>query len=176
MITSKATSDETNRLSHIGHSGDIKCPSHKTVTQRKTSWLSISILVLAFYSTAFSGIYLIVACVKPRYGKRIGTDGGISPSTASLLSALFAKTIELSFVTVFVAFLGQVLSRRALAKQSPGISIADMSMRSWIMQPGTLVTHWENVRYSALTVLGMTALTTAWMAMLYTTAAETLGE
>lgn len=49
-------------------------------------------------------------------------------------------------------------------------------MRSWVMQPGTLVTHWENVRYSALTVVGMTALTTAWMAMLYTTAAETLGE
>ncbi|EAS35859.3 uncharacterized protein CIMG_01213 [Coccidioides immitis RS] len=157
-----------------GHSGNIKCSSRKNVVQRRTSWLSISILILAFYSTAFSGIYLVVACVKPRYGRRVGTDGGLSPSTASLLSALFAKTIELSFVTVFVAFLGQVLSRRALAKRSPGISIADMSMRSWIMQPGTLLTHWENVRYSAMTILGMAALTTAWMAMLYTTAAETL--
>ncbi|EEP76297.1 predicted protein [Uncinocarpus reesii 1704] len=166
--------DNTFKPHSHSHSGDIKCSSRNNVIQRRTSWLSISILLLAFYSTAFSGIYLVVACVKPRFGNRIGTDGGLAPSTASLLSAFFAKTIELSFVTVFVAFLGQVLSRRALAKRSPGISIADMSMRSWIMQPGTLLTHWENVRYSALTILGMTALTTAWMAMLYTTAAETL--
>ncbi|WEW58149.1 hypothetical protein PRK78_003616 [Emydomyces testavorans] len=157
-----------------GNSGDIRCPSRKNVVQRRVSWLSIVVLFLAFYSTAFSGIYLVVACAKPRFGKRIGIQGGITPSTASLLSALFAKTIELSFVTVFVAFLGQVLSRRALAKKSPGISIADMSMRSWIMQPGTLLTHWQTVRYSATNVLGMVALTTAWMAMLYTTAAETL--
>jgi hypothetical protein len=99
----------------------------------------------------------------------------MAPSTASLLSAFFAKTIELSFVTVFVAFLGQVLTRRALMKHSSGITIADMSMRSWIMQPGTLITHWENVRHSGLTFLGMISLTTAIMAMLYTTAAETLG-
>jgi len=56
----------------------------------------------------------------------------MSPSTATLLSALFAKTIELSFVAVFVAFLGQVLSRIAFYKGSKGITIAQMSMRSWV--------------------------------------------
>jgi hypothetical protein len=56
----------------------------------------------------------------------------MSPATATLLSALFAKTVELSFVTVFVAFLGQVLSRKAFQRKSNGITIAEMSMRSWV--------------------------------------------
>lgn len=120
-----------------------------------------------------SGLYLAVACIKLRYGRKIGDDG-LVPSTATLLSALFAKTIELSFVTVFVAFLGQVLSRRALAMNADGVTISDMSMRTWVMQPGTLITHWENVKHSGLSVLGMIALTTTFIAMLYTTAAEAL--
>ena len=99
----------------------------------------------------------------------------MAPSTASLLSALFAKTIELSFVTVFVAFLGQVLSRRAIAKNSVGVTIADMSMRAWVMQPGTLITHWEAVKYAGFTTLGAIALIATLMAMLYTTAADALG-
>jgi hypothetical protein len=49
-------------------------------------------------------------------------------------------------------------------------------MRSWIMQPGTLITHWEAVKYAGLTSLGGIALTTAVMATLYTTAADALGE
>lgn len=153
----------------------MNCPSRRNVIQRRTSWLSLSILFLAFYSTAFSGVYLVAAFVKPRFGKKIGHDGGMSPSTASILSAFFAKTIELSFVTVFVSFLGQVLSRKSLTKKSTGITIADMSMRSWIMQPGTMITHWENVKHAGLTYLGMISLTAALMVMLYTTAAETLG-
>lgn len=96
------------------------------------------------------------------------------PSTATLLAAAIAKSIELSFVTVFVAFLGQVLSRRALIKRSRGITISDMSMRQWVMQPGTMITHGETVRYAALTFLGMIALSGALIAMLYTTASESL--
>ncbi|KAK2761642.1 hypothetical protein FQN54_001470 [Arachnomyces sp. PD_36] len=156
-----------------GYTNDVKCPTHGKVLQRRLSWLSISILVLAIYSTVVSGIYLVVAFVKPRFGRGIG-DTGLAPSTASLLSALFAKTIELSFVTVFVGFLGQVLSRRAIANGSSGITIADMSMRAWIMQPGTLITHWETVRYAAFTALGVIALIATFVAMLYTTAADAL--
>lgn len=157
-----------------GYTNPIRCPTHGKVLQRRLSWLSISILLLALYSTVVSGMYLVVAFVKPRFGTGIG-DTGLAPSTASLLSALFAKTIELSFVTVFVAFLGQVLSRRAISSTSSGITIADMSMRAWIMQPGTLITHWETVRYAAFTVLGVIALIATFVAMLYTTAADALG-
>jgi len=47
-------------------------------------------------------------------------------------------------------------------------------MRSWIMQPGTMITHYESVKYAALSVLGAASLTVAVMAMLYTTAADAL--
>ena len=42
------------------------------------------------------------------------------------------------------------------------------------MQPGTLITHWEAVRYTALSFIGMAALIAAIVAMFYTTAAEAL--
>lgn len=133
-------------------------------------------MLLSIYSTVVSGIYLTLAMVKPRYGSKIGSHGGaIRPSTASTISALIAKTIELSFVTVFVAFLGQAVSRNAFKKPG-GVSIAEMSMRSWIMQPGTLVTHWEAVKYAGSTMLGIIALIAAIVAMFYTTAADALGK
>jgi hypothetical protein len=161
---------------HTNSTGGFDCPTQKDILDPKLSWLSISIVALAIYSTVFSGVYLGVAMWKPRWGQRIGTNGHISFSTASLLSALFAKTIELSFVTVFVTFLGQALSRRAFRKSTTagGISIADMTMRTWVMQPGTLITHWEAVRYSGMTLLGGITLLAAFSAVFYTTAAEAL--
>jgi len=111
--------------------------------------------------------------MKPRYGRTITTAGSISPQTASILCTAFAKTIELSFVTVFVALIGQILSKRALGDRK-SITIAEMSMRSWILQPGTMLAHWESVRYAAVTYLGVIALIAALMAMIYTTASDAL--
>ena len=170
-------SPDTQMLqNHAGAAGGFDCPTHKDILDPKMTWLSITIILLAIYSTVFSAIYLIIAMLKPRWGQRIGTSGHVSLSTASLLSALFAKTIELSFVTVFVTFLGQALSRRAFRKSttSGGMSIAEMTMRTWVMQPGTLITHWEAVRYSARTFLGGITLLAALAAIFYTTAAEAL--
>lgn len=153
-----------------------KCSCKKRVVQRRCSWVPITVFVLAIYSTVVSGIYFCVSWLRPRYGQLIGTDGGLKPSTANLLSALFAKTIELAYVSVFVAFLGQFLSRRAIKKGSDGITISDLSMRTWIMQPASMIIHSQALRYSAWTVLGMLTLTATVVAMLYTTAAEALGE
>jgi hypothetical protein len=61
-------------------------------------------------------------------------------------------------------------------KRSSGINIAEMSMRGWIMQPGTLITHHESVKYAALTFLGVISLTATLFAMLYTTASDALGK
>ncbi|KAL4922071.1 hypothetical protein BDW62DRAFT_76928 [Aspergillus aurantiobrunneus] len=158
----------------LGDQPYVQCPTKKTIVHRRLSWVPATILVLALYSTLLSGLYLVVAFLKPRYGKFIGVDGKLAASTASLLSTLFAKTIELAYVTVCVAFLGQVLTRRALTKGSRGISISDMSMRTWIMQPGSLIVHWESLRYSGWTILGAITLTATVVAMLYTTAAEAL--
>ncbi|KAL3459644.1 hypothetical protein BJX64DRAFT_199903 [Aspergillus heterothallicus] len=170
--SSRFAGSETALLSE--HSPPLKCPTTKTIVHRRLGWVPVTILVLGIYSTIVSGLYLVVAFLKPRYGKTVGADGKVAPSTASLLSTLFAKTVELAYVTVCVAFLGQVLTRRAITKGSRGISIADMSMRTWIMQPGSMIVHWESLRYSGWTILGAITLTATIVAMLYTTAAEAL--
>ncbi|KAJ5329362.1 hypothetical protein N7452_009752 [Penicillium brevicompactum] len=151
----------------------VRCANRGTVLQKRLAWVPLTVFVLAVYATVFSGIYLAIALRKPRWS-RISSDGPLAPSTANLLSAFFAKTIELAYVTVCVAFLGQVLSRRALMTDSRGISISDMNMRAWIMQPGSMIVHWETLRYSALTFLGAIALVATFVAMLYTTAAQAL--
>jgi hypothetical protein len=167
---------DVDLINHSRGSG-IDCPTEGDVLTSPWSFLTVSILLLSIYSTILSGIFLGIALAKPRWGQRVGVRGHMSYSTATLLSALFSKTIELSFVTVFVALLGQILSRRAFAKNSKhtqGISIAEMSMRTWIMQPGSLITHWHSVQYAALSVLGALALLATIAATFYTTAAEAL--
>ena len=114
---------------------DFECRMKKRPGSGRGSWLAVSILVLAIYSTVFSGIWLIIAIMKLQYGRTV-SRGGVPFATASTLYTAFAKSIELSFVTVFVAFIGQVLSKRALL-QSRGVTMAEMTMRSWIMQPGS---------------------------------------
>ncbi|PKY06156.1 hypothetical protein P168DRAFT_288114 [Aspergillus campestris IBT 28561] len=151
----------------------IKCPARGHLVKSRWSWLPVSIILLAVYATLASCFYLVVALVQPRFGDRIGV-GGLDPATATLLSALIAKTIELSYVTVCVAFVGQVLSRRALLRRSRGITIPEMNLRTWIMQPGSLLVQGEMLRQAAGTVLGVLALTAAIVSMLYTTAAEAL--
>ncbi|KAL8727732.1 MAG: hypothetical protein Q9166_005845 [cf. Caloplaca sp. 2 TL-2023] len=150
------------------------CTTKQKLHHGKGNWLAISIMALSVYSTLLSGLWLGTAIAKPRFGHGITNTGRFPPATASLVSAGIAKSIELSFVTVFVTFLGQVLSRRALVKKSKGITIAEMSFRSWIMQPGTLITHWQTVRYAALTFLGLISLVCAVVAMFYTTASDAL--
>jgi len=61
----------------------------------------------------------------------VSKHGTFSPSSAALLTQFLAKTIELSFVMVFLVFIGQVLSRRAI--QQKGINLASIAMRSWIL-------------------------------------------
>jgi hypothetical protein len=151
-----------------------KCPSKADIHSSRASWLSISILILSIYSTIFSGIWLMLAIVSPRYGRMIHSGGTLSPSTASTLFALFAKTIELSFVTVFVTFLGQVLTRRSINKISRGVTIAELNMRTWVIQPGFMITHWQHLHHAGLSFLGVITLTAAFIAMFYTTASDAL--
>lgn len=108
------------------------CAAHSDIHSRGKSWTSVSVLCLCIYSTIFSGIWFFIAVLRPRYGERIKTNGSLSPTTASILFAAFAKTIELSFVTIFVGFLGQVLSRRSLIRSSDGVTVAELTMRTWV--------------------------------------------
>ena len=158
----------------VGNSRDFACKSKKPIELGRGSWLAVTILVLSIYSTVFSGIWVFTAIKKPHYGHFITPTGNLKPYTASVLCTALAKSIELSFVTVFVAFLGQLLSSRAINKREKGITIAEMTMRSWVIQPGSLLTHKEAVRYAGGTFLGVLALLAALMATLYTTASDAL--
>ncbi|KAG8534403.1 uncharacterized protein KY384_001248 [Bacidia gigantensis] len=150
------------------------CRSKKSLYQGRMSWISVSILLLSIYSTIFSAIWLGLAASKLSYHKTVMNKGPLPPTTASLLANFFAKTIELSFVTVFVTALGQILGKIASTKGSRGITLADMHMRVWIQQPGTIFTHWETVRYGGLTFLGAITLSSTILSMLYTTASDAL--
>ena len=150
------------------------CPTDLPFYSGRWNWLALSILILALFSTVFSGIFMGIAIRGPRWGRSVRTGGSLSPSSADVLTQVFAKLIELSFVTAFVTFLGQVLSRRAFSRQSRGVTLAEITMRNWIMQPGSMITHYETVRFAALTILGVLSLTVALLAMLYSTAATAL--
>ena len=164
---------EPLRKSFAPAGADFECRMRRPAQKGRSSWLAISILGLSIYSTVFSGAWLLIAIMRLRYGSTVSTKGALPITTASVLYAAFAKSIELSFVTVFVAFVGQALSRRARF-QPKGVTIAEMSMRSWVMQPGTMISHWESVRYAAATKVGVFSLLVALMAMVYTTASDAL--
>ncbi|KAF4450637.1 hypothetical protein F53441_6298 [Fusarium austroafricanum] len=150
------------------------CSSNRDIHQPRSSWLSITIYVLSVYSTVGSGIWLVTAILQPRWGHKIASGASLSPSTATTLAALLAKTIEMSFVTVFVSCLGQVLTRRAFIRKAHGMSLAEMTMRNWVIQPGTLITHCETLPSSSLTLLGMLSLTATIAASFYTTASDAM--
>jgi hypothetical protein len=150
------------------------CPANHDIHEKRGSWLSICLLVLSVYSTLWSGLWFVTAILRPRWGQTIASGGPLAPSTASLLIALFAKTIELSFVTVFVGFIGQVLSRRSFVKHSRGISLAEMEMRQWIIQPGSLLTHGQTLRYAGWSIIGVVSLIATLVSMLYTTASDAM--
>ncbi|RAK96163.1 uncharacterized protein BO80DRAFT_392328 [Aspergillus ibericus CBS 121593] len=149
-------------------------PVQTNKSKRHCSGHFVTLIILGMYTSILSGIFFIIACIKPFYGNLIGNNASLTASSASLLSALLAKSIELSYVTVCIIFLGQLLSRRALAQRSEGVGIADITLRTWITQPGSLLMQWDMLRYIGWTMLGGLTLIITLAAMLYTTAAEAL--
>lgn len=96
----------------------------------------------------------------------------MTPSTADLLFSLFAKSIEIASGGVYINFLGQFLTRRSL--RSRGISLADIAVREWIIQPGLVIFQWENLKYATTTLLGVTSLLSAMAIYFFTTASNSL--
>lgn len=139
------------------------------------SWPFIAILTLCIYCTAMSAIFLAVAMLEVRYGRLINKNGYFTISGATVITTALAKTIELSMITVSLAFLGQILARRARSNEKKGgVSLAEMSMRYWILQPGTMFSQWAATRYAAMTTLGIFALLATVASLFYVTAANAL--
>ena len=99
--------------------------------ERRMGFRPISLLLISLYSTAMSCLFMLIAIVKPQYHDKISNRGLFSPSGATLLTAFLAKSIEITFVTVFLAFLGQILSKQAT--QSNGLTLASVTMRGWVL-------------------------------------------
>ncbi|KAI0107192.1 hypothetical protein GGR51DRAFT_571097 [Nemania sp. FL0031] len=172
-------SDDENDLNNVfprTAQENLGCHSRRDVYIKRLSWLYITLIILSIYSTVLSGLWLGVAIFQPQYGRSISTGSGwqITPSTATLLATLAARTIELSFVTVFVSVLGQVLTRRAISRFSRGVTLAEMTMRNWVIQPGSLLTHWEGLPNAATTLLGALTLIATICSLFYTTASDAM--
>lgn len=164
-----------SRKSYADFTPHMTCASRDHIWKGAGDHVYITLLILAVFSTVFSGIYLGIAVARPRYNKFISDNGNLTYSNATLLFALFAKLIELSFVTVFIAFIGQVISQRAFNKSKGyGVTLAEISMRGWVMQPGSMLVHPHAVKYAVVSLMGGLAILAALTAMLYTTAASAL--
>ena len=159
---------QSGQGSHSRTAGDIHRP--------RSLLLTITLPILSVFSTMMSGLALLFALKKQTWGTVISTHKTITPSMIPLIFPLLAKSIELSFSSVFVAFLGQSLSRRAFDHdQSKGMTIAEMSMRTWVMQPATIIAKYRRLGHIFLSRLGALTLIAALLAMFYTTASDVLG-
>lgn len=112
----------------------MDCRARREVYASRKSWLYFSTFALSLFSTICSGAYVFAAFYQPRWGHSISSiEGSLDPSTASTLSALGARLIEMSFVTVFVAIIGQFFTRKAFTKGSRGVTMAELTMRNWVL-------------------------------------------
>jgi hypothetical protein len=91
-----AASMKSNKSAYETDFHPDACPTSQSFYLGRFNWLAVSILVLAIFSTIFSGIFLGIAIRAPRWGRAIHTGGSLSPSTANVLVQIFAKLIELS--------------------------------------------------------------------------------
>lgn len=146
---------------------------------RRLEWYStVGIFATGIYSTLLSGVWLVIALKKPHWGSFINSNGSVlTPATASTLATAIAKTIEISFLTFFLAMMGQYLTRRAASDQNAsGISLADLQLKVLLVLPGTLFTQWRNYGRSLRSMLGVISLIACFSAMLYTTASDSVGQ
>ncbi|KAF4120470.1 hypothetical protein GMORB2_2908, partial [Geosmithia morbida] len=165
--------DQTFHGSYAGQPPTY-CHSTGEIHASRTSFLPLFIYVLSLYTTIMSGIWLVVSILQPRWGYGISSRRGLDPSTATTLAALISKTIEMSFVTVFITFLGQVLTRRSILGNRYGMTLGEMSMRNWVIQPGSLLTHAETIPGASMTILGALSLMAMLGATFYTTASDSM--
>ena len=164
----KGAPGKYGRRSQFSAAGDTRKP--------RSLLLTITLPIISVFSTVLSGLVLLFALKKQAWGTLISTHGRITPSMVPLIFPLLAKSIELSFSSVFGAFLGQSLSRRVFNHdQSQGMTIMEMSMRTLVVQPASVIAKYRNLGHIIMSRLGALTLIAALLAMFYTTASDVLG-
>lgn len=131
-------------------------------------------IILCIISLVASGAWLALAIIKLRYGRFVSSSGLLPPTTATILATLVSRMIELLFATVFISCVGQFLSRRSVNKPLRGMTLAEMTMRNWVFQPGTIMTSYRTLQYAFSGALGPICLVASVAAMLYTPASDAL--
>jgi hypothetical protein len=147
-------------------------PTRSDIVGGRNSWIPLALLLLSVVGTVMSTIAAVVAHRSIDF--KVGKSGGLSLASATSICAALAKLNEMTLVTLIVAIIGQTLSRRLYAGRGSGVSIAEMNMRAWITQPGSVFNNLASTFRTANIYLGAITLWTTVVAMLYTTAAEAL--
>ncbi|KAI6782687.1 uncharacterized protein J7T54_000830 [Emericellopsis cladophorae] len=75
---------------------------------------------------------------------------------------------------IFHKGFGQVLTRRSILRGANGMTLGEMTMRNWVIQPGSLITHAEAVPTAGFSILGAMTLTATVAATFYTTASDAM--
>ena len=144
---------------------------------RGLEWYSVlAIFVIGLWSTLLSGAWFVIAVHKPHWDFISSNDSVLTPTTASTLTTALAKTIEVSFVSFFLAIVGQYFTRKASDNEHSGISLADLQLKVLMVLSGTLITSWKSYGRVLRSFVGITSLIACVSALLYTTASDALGK
>jgi hypothetical protein len=97
------------------------------------------------------------------------------PAVAKNVASLLAKLVETSFGAICVLYLGQLLTRRSTNTDiHHGVSLDQISMRNWIIDPGSMVGDGKVLGIRSL--LGWYVLVAAVTTLLYGTASSNLSK
>ena len=148
----------------------------KKISTHFSKWSTPLLFVLSIYSTLLSALWFAISIAKPHWNNFVASYGGVmTQSTASTVVAALAKTIELSFVTVILACMGQYFTRKAMSNNSSGITLGDLQLKTLIVLPGTLITQFSSYRRVWRSFVGSISLIACFAAIFYTTASDALG-
>lgn len=103
------------------------------------SWPGAGIILMSLLATFLSGVFFFLGATGPSY-KSIGTNGALTASSSAFLTTVIAKLIESMTAVLVATIVGQALARKAYAlHEDRGINLAQITMRGWATQPGSVV-------------------------------------
>ncbi|KAI1869263.1 uncharacterized protein JN550_005893 [Neoarthrinium moseri] len=153
-----------------------ECHARHDVSIEAWDWLYICQIIMSILATVGSAVALFLAIHRKQWGQVISpsSEARMSHATSqSVFNGLY-KLVEVMFAAVFVTFIGQILTRRAFAKNSKAINVAEVTMRNWVNQPGSLLTQYQGLPYAGLNMLGALTILATIGALLYSTACTAL--
>jgi hypothetical protein len=99
------------------------------------------------------------------------------PFVAKNVASLVAKVIEISFGSICVLYLGQLLTRRSINPDTHhGVSLDQICMRDWIIDPGSMLGDGKVLELGTKSFLGWFVLLAGVSTLLYGTASQNLSK